>query len=161
MNKVLLVGYLTADPDFRNYTERELKMARFSIAVNDIRNYSQTYFFNCIAWNQTAEYIGNNLTKGDFVCIDGKLTTRSYVNNEGKKVSVVEVVVENIKNIGSRKNKANETEEKVSLDDVFEDIKPVSNEDVVDNSNVENNEVKNDNIPIDDDLVIDWEEDLK
>ena len=49
MNKVLLVGYLTADPDFRNYTERELKMARFSIAVNDIRNYSQTYFFNCIA----------------------------------------------------------------------------------------------------------------
>lgn len=157
MNKVILVGYLTADPDFRNYTDRELKLCRFSVAVNDMRNFSQTYFFNCVSWNQMADYIGNNLKKGDFVCIDGKLTTRSYVNNEGKKNVAVEIVVESIKNIGSRKNKKDEVDDsKVLVDQMFsqtnadDEIKLDNESSSSELNNID--EVSN---------TIDWEEDLK
>lgn len=163
MNRVILLGYLTADPDFRNYTDRELKLCRFSIAVTDMRNFSQTYFFNCIAWNQTADYVGNNLKKGDFICVDGKLTTRSYINNEGKKNVVVEIVAENIKNIGTRKSKKDEENEKVSVDEIFSETNSLDTENVNQTKDSQQKDLetnKNDNIN-NEDNIIDWEEDLK
>ncbi len=158
MNKAIIVGYLTADPIYKNQiSEKEFKMARFSVAVNDMTNFSQTYFFNCVAWNQTAEYIGNNLKKGDFVSIDGKLVTRSFINKEGKKSTTTEIVVISIKNIGSRKAKSeneksinSQSEEKNSLNDIFET-----------NSSSEENHSNVSNIEEEEYNLIDWEEELK
>lgn len=156
MNKAIIVGFLSTDPVYKNQTDgKEFKMARFSVAVNDMMNFSQTYFFNCVAWNQTAEYIGNNLKKGDFVSIDGKLVTRSYINKEGKKSTVTEIVVISIKNIGSRRAKNeneklenNQSEEKVSLDEIFE------------NNSLDENSSNDSNVEEEYNLI-DWEEDLK
>ncbi|MBR2858003.1 single-stranded DNA-binding protein, partial [bacterium] len=74
------------------------------------KNYEDRYFFNCVAWSQQAKYINDNLKKGTFVAVDGRLIKRSYVNSEGKTIYVVEIIVDSIKNyssVNSTKNKAN------------------------------------------------------
>lgn len=112
MNKVLLTGHITAAPNsFQTKTQKAL--ATFSIAVKEnfkskIDNTYPTHFFNCIAWNKTAEYITNYIKVGDLVSVEGSLKTRSYVNKEGKNQKVVEVNVENIELLShSHKNMAN------------------------------------------------------
>ncbi len=125
MNKVILLGFLGQDPVGREYPEKNLVTSNFSIAVTDARNYNQSYFFNCVAWNQTADYVNSNLHKGDFVAVDGRLTNRSYINKAGAKVYVTEVVVESIRNYGSRKPKdaTAKTEETVNIDDLMSQTK--------------------------------------
>ncbi len=107
MNKVLLLGYLSSEPEIKNFESKtnneESTLAKVSIAVNDNKNRNVSYFINCIAWNQVAQYIGEKLHKGDFVAIDGRLTNRNYVNSEGKKVYVTEVQIDSIRNYGSKK----------------------------------------------------------
>ncbi len=150
MNKVILLGFLAQDPTPREYPEKNLVMSNFSVAVTDSRNYNQSYFFNCIAWNQTADYVNSNLHKGDFVAVDGRLTNRSYINKAGAKVYVTEIVVESIRNYGSRKAKDEaKASESVNVDDLISQTKStptkplaISDEDIEsaieqDNSNVD------------------------
>ena len=107
MNKVLLLGYLANEPETKNFESKtnneEQTIAKLTIAVNDNKNRNISYFINCVAWNQNAQYIGEKLHKGDFVAIDGRLTNRNYVNSEGKKVYVTEVQIDSIRNYGSKK----------------------------------------------------------
>ncbi len=107
MNKVLLLGYLSNEPETRVFESKnnseETMLTKINIAVNDLRSRNVSYFINCVAWNQTAQYIAEKLHKGDFVAIDGRLTNRNYVNNEGKKVYITEVVIDSIRNYGSKK----------------------------------------------------------
>ncbi len=114
MNKVLLLGYLSNDPEIKNFESKinneESTLAKVNIAVNDNKNRDVTYFVNCVAWNQVAKYIGEKLHKGDFVAIDGRLTNRNYVNNEGKKVYITEVQIDAIRNYGSKKSSESEEE---------------------------------------------------
>lgn len=107
MNKVILLGYLSKDPELREFPDKDVKVAKISIAVSDERNYSKSYFFNCSAFSKTAEYIMNNLKKGDFVSIDGNLTNNSFINSDGKKVTYTEIIIQSIRNLGRR---AKETE---------------------------------------------------
>ncbi len=141
MNKVILLGFLAQDPVAREFPDKNLVNSTFSVAVTDSRNYNQSYFFNCVAWNQTADYVNSNLHKGDFVAVDGRLTNRSYINKAGAKVYVTEVVVENIRNYGSKKNRdeaSKATESKsINVDDLLEQTKttptkplPISDEDI-------------------------------
>lgn len=132
MNKVILLGHLAVDPQAKNFPEKNCNMAKFSLAVNDIRNRNQTYFINCITWNQTADYVSNNLKKGDFISAEGRFTNRSYVNNEGKKVYITEIVIDTIRNYGSKKATAvdldfqTETDKtKVSVDSLVETKLPI------------------------------------
>lgn len=134
MNKVLLLGYLSSEPEIKNFEAKanseEATLARVNIAVNDNKNRNVSYFVNCIAWNQIAQYIGEKLHKGDFVAIDGRLTNRNYVNNEGKKVYVTEVQIDNIRNYGSKKSneevvvsQPEETQEYVVIDKTINNTK--------------------------------------
>ena len=127
MNKVILLGFLSQDPIAREFPEKNSTNSNFSVAVTDSRNYNQSYFFNCVAWNQTADYVNSNLHKGDFVAIDGRLTNRSYINKAGQKVYVTEVIVETIRNLGSRKAKENanasESTDTVNVDDLMSQTK--------------------------------------
>lgn len=143
MNKVILIGFIGQDPQPREFPEKNTIMSKFSIAVSDQRNYNQTYFFNCVAWNQTAEYINHNLKKGDFILIDGRITNRQYTNSSGAKASAVEVVVDSVKNFGTRKPKTDEPQ-KVMIDDYVN--KKTEVESKVHETNVDNKEVKNDSI---------------
>lgn len=91
MNKVLMVGRLTADPELKQTTSG-IEVTRFSLAVNMATN--KTDFFNVVAWRQTATFITRYFHKGDGICIDGHLESRTY-EKDGVKHTVYEVICDN------------------------------------------------------------------
>ena len=88
LNKVIMVGRLTADPELRK-TDAGIEVTRFSIAVSMGAN--KTSFFNIVAWRTTATFITRYFKKGDGICIDGHLSSRSY-EKDGVKHTVYEVI---------------------------------------------------------------------
>ncbi len=106
LNRVVLIGRLTRDPELR-HTQAGTSIASFSIANN--RNYSvqgekreEVSFFNCIAWGRLGEVIVEYSRKGHRIAVEGRLQQRSWEDQEGKKRSIVEVVVENMQFLQSR-----------------------------------------------------------
>lgn len=98
MNKVILMGRLTRDPEVR-YTQGEnaLAIARFTLAVN--RKYKnngkeEADFISCVAFGKTAEFVEKYLHQGMKAVVCGRIQTGSYTNKEGKKVYTIDVVVE-------------------------------------------------------------------
>ena len=117
MNKVIIIGRFTRDPEIKYSTgENATATARFSLAVNRrFKNKEGNYdadFINCVAFGKTAELIEKYFTKGMAIGITGRIQTGSYINNEGQKVYKTEVVVEETefvesKNKGTSDNVAN------------------------------------------------------
>ena len=99
MNRVVLVGRLTKDPDLR-YTPNGVPVATFTLAVN--RNFSnqqgerETDFINCVVWRKPAENVANFLKKGSLAGVDGRIQTRNYEGQDGKRVYVTEVLAESV-----------------------------------------------------------------
>jgi single-strand DNA-binding protein len=95
MNKVILVGRLTQDPEVR-YTQSGKAVASFTIAINRFSGQGQREadFIPIVAWEKLAETCGNNLTKGQRVLIEGRLQIRSYEANDGQKRRVAEVIAQ-------------------------------------------------------------------
>ncbi len=109
MNKVILIGRLTRDPELR-YTSSNIPTASFSIAVDrTFTNQSgerEADFINIVVWRKQAENCKNYLTKGSQVAIEGRIQTRSYDGQDGQKRYVTEVVADNVQFLGSRSNGA-------------------------------------------------------
>lgn len=119
MNKVFLVGNIAQDPIVKTTTTGK-SVVNFSVACNDrIQGKETSSFFNCVAWNNQANYVGTYVKKGDTVAVDGKLSKRSYVNKEGRNVYVTEIIVDSIKTIVKRNKQANNGEALVSVNDNF------------------------------------------
>lgn len=97
MNKVILVGRLTQDPEIR-YTQTGKAVASFTLAVNRFvsQGKSEADFIPIVVWDKLAEVCGNNLTKGQRLLVEGRLQIRSYEGNDGQKRRVAEVVAQNI-----------------------------------------------------------------
>lgn len=99
INRVILVGRLTRDPELR-YTPSGVAVATFTLAVN--RNFTnqqgerQADFINCVVWRRPAENVANYLRKGSLMGVDGRLQTRSYEDQTGRRVFVTEVVAESV-----------------------------------------------------------------
>ncbi len=99
MNKVILIGNLTRDPELTE-TPSGVKICRFSIAVN--RTYTgsdgekKTDFFNCVAWRALAETIARFTRKGNKVCVSGSIETRSYEDSQGVKRNAVDIVAQDV-----------------------------------------------------------------
>lgn len=91
LNKVIMVGRLTADPELRK-TNDGTDVTRFGIAVSMGTN--KTSFFNVVAWRLTATFITRYFKKGDGICIDGYLDTRT-VEKDGSKVTYYDIVCNN------------------------------------------------------------------
>lgn len=106
VNKVLLVGRLTRDPEIRN-TSSGQSVASISMATNRFwkdkngQKQDQTEFHNVILWGRLAEIAGQYLTKGQEAYIEGRLQTRKYTAKDGNERRVTEVVAENMQ-LGSR-----------------------------------------------------------
>lgn len=108
MNKVFLVGRLVEDP--KPFTTKNgSAQSRITIATQDNRVKTESYFFPCIAWQNSANFINTYLKKGDLVAIDGKLTRRSFTSKDGKTAYVTEIVIDAINSIGSKKDNQNAT----------------------------------------------------
>ncbi|MCF8568431.1 single-stranded DNA-binding protein [Alicyclobacillus tolerans] len=100
MNRVILIGRLTADPELR-YTNSGTAVASFTLAVDRARKNQQgergTDFVNIVVWQKQAETCAQYLHKGRMAGVDGRLQIRSYENSEGRKVRVAEVVAEHVR----------------------------------------------------------------
>lgn len=100
MNKVILMGRLTRDPDIRYSTgERSSTIARYTLAVDRRRRAGaegeQTAdFISCVAFDRSAEFVEKYLKKGTKVVVTGRIQTGSYTNKDGNKVYTTDVVVE-------------------------------------------------------------------
>ncbi|HIT85978.1 MAG TPA: single-stranded DNA-binding protein [Candidatus Ornithomonoglobus intestinigallinarum] len=105
MNKVILMGRLTRDPEMRQ-TPTGVNVARFTIAVNrryTSRDGQQTAdFLNCVAWRQTGEFICRYFRKGSMIAVEGTLQSRSWDDKDGKRQYATEVVVDNAEFTGSK-----------------------------------------------------------
>lgn len=105
-NHTTLIGRTTADVEVRE-TSSNHNVASFTLAVNrkfkNANGERKTDFFNCIAWNKTAELIQEYTSKGDQVALSGYLQTRNYENQQGQRVYVTELVVEDFNVMGARK----------------------------------------------------------
>ena len=95
INRVVLVGRLTRDPELRNTTTGK-QVVNFGLAVDDRFNKEHTNFFNVSAWGNTADFVSKYLTKGRLIAVDGRLNHRKYTTQDGQERSVVEVVADNI-----------------------------------------------------------------
>ncbi|MFC0296071.1 single-stranded DNA-binding protein [Geobacillus jurassicus] len=99
INRVILVGRLTRDPELR-YTPSGVAVATFTLAVNrpftNQQGERETDFIQCVVWRRQAENVANFLKKGSLAGVDGRLQTRSYENQEGRRVYVTEVVADNV-----------------------------------------------------------------
>jgi single-strand DNA-binding protein len=105
LNKVILIGNLTADPELR-YTPSGTARTRFSIAIN--RQYKdssgqlqeETTFVPIVTWGSQAENCANYLSKGRSVAVEGRLRIDSFENAEGERRKVVEVVAQSVQFLG-------------------------------------------------------------
>lgn len=99
MNRVVLVGRLTKDPELR-YTPSGVAIATFTLAVNrtftNQQGEREADFINCVIWRKPAENVANFLKKGSLAGVDGRIQTRSYEGQDGKRVYVTEVLAESV-----------------------------------------------------------------
>lgn len=94
MNKVILMGRLTSDPEIR-YTQNKLAIARYTLAVDRKGHTENTAdFIRCVAFDHAAEFAEKYFKQGTKIIITGRIQTGSYTNKDGQKVYITEVVTE-------------------------------------------------------------------
>ncbi|HHQ0917448.1 TPA: single-stranded DNA-binding protein [Listeria innocua] len=107
MNRVVLVGRLTKDPELR-YTPAGAAVATFTLAVNrtftNQQGEREADFINCVVWRKPAENVANFLKKGSMAGVDGRVQTRNYEGNDGKRVYVTEIVAESVQFLEPKQN---------------------------------------------------------
>lgn len=106
MNKAILMGRLTRDPETRYTQTNNVQVTSFTLAVN--RRFTkegeqQADFINVVTWNKTAEFVSKYFKKGQQVGIIGRIQTRNYDDDQGQKHYVTEVIAEEVYFADSKK----------------------------------------------------------
>lgn len=109
LNKVILCGRLTADPELKQ-TQSGVAVVTFTLAVNrrfqsrsgDAAQNQQADFISVVAWRQTAEFISKYFKKGSALCVTGSIQTRNWQDQQGQKRYSTEVVVDEASFVDSR-----------------------------------------------------------
>lgn len=121
INNCILIGRMVRNAELRR-TQQGDAVASFTLAVN--RNYTtrdgqqQADFINCIVWKKQAENVDKYCSKGSLVGVEGRIQTRSYENNQGQRVNVVEVVCDSVQFLETKKENKS-TNEQNSFDNQF------------------------------------------
>ncbi|AWB46704.1 single-stranded DNA-binding protein [Paenibacillus sp. CAA11] len=106
LNRVILIGRLTRDPELR-YTPAGVAVTQFTLAVD--RPFTsqggerEADFIPVVTWRQLAETCANYLRKGRLTAVEGRIQVRNYENNEGKRVYVTEVIADNVRFLESNR----------------------------------------------------------
>lgn len=107
MNRVVLVGRLTKDPELR-FTSSGIAVATFTLAVNrtftNQQGEREADFINIVVWRRPAENVANYLRKGSLAGVDGRIQTRHYDGQDGRRVYVTEVVADSVQFLDTRKS---------------------------------------------------------
>lgn len=98
LNRAVLVGRLTKELELK-YTQSGTAVASFNLAVNrqftNQQGEREADFISCVIWRKSAENLANFTHKGSLIGVDGRIQTRNYENQQGQRVYITEVVVEN------------------------------------------------------------------
>ena len=132
INKVVLLGRLTKDPELRYAAGSGTAVCRFTVAINRQFKKDETDFINCVAFGKTGETIAQYITKGRQIAITGSIRTGSYDAQDGTKRYTTDVIVETFEFVESKKKETNEFDKQASNfpdpftkeheEPVFEDI---------------------------------------
>ena len=104
MNKVVLIGRLTKDPELRYTPGNGVAVCRFTLAINRLFKKNETDFINCIAFNKQGEAIAQYVTKGRQLAVIGNIRTGSYDGQDGIKRYTTDILVESFEFIGNSNN---------------------------------------------------------
>ena len=127
MNKVVLLGRLTKDPEMRT-TQNGKSVCSFTVAVDrrfvNAQGNREADFLPCVAWDKTAEFIGKHFCKGRKIAVSGSIQTRNYQAQDGSKRFVTEIMVDEVDFADSKADgqsaaapATNETNEPVPCED--------------------------------------------
>jgi single-strand DNA-binding protein len=122
LNKVMIIGRLGRDPEMR-YTPSGRPVTTFSVATSrswntaDGERRTETEWFNVVAWSSLAEICNQYLVKGQQVYIEGRLQTRRWEDDQGKRHSSVEIVANEMIILGPRRSGANAEDEDESFEE--------------------------------------------
>ena len=137
INRVVLVGRLTRDPELRNSGA----IAVFTVAIDNLGKEKTTSFIPCVVLNaQRSETVGKFARKGMLVGVEGRLNQRSFVRQDGSKGSTIEVICDSVQFLERRDNVTNEEMEIPE----FSDVNPATEEN---NQNLDSIEITDDDLP--------------
>ena len=125
MNKVFLIGRLSRDPELR-HTTSGMAVCQINVAISRRTGQGrdpETDFINVVVWDKQAENVSRYLAKGRQVAVEGRIQTRSYDNNEGKRTYVTEVVASNVEFLGSSQD--NRTQNNNEEQNPFDNDMPI------------------------------------
>ena len=128
MNKVILMGRLTKEPELKQ-TPNQISVIRFSLAVNRRfvkEGQQEADFINCVAWRQTAEFISRYFHKGSMIAVAGSTQTRSWEGQDGKRQYATEVLADEVYFTGEKKLE-NQSQPQA---DIFTGFAPADDEDL-------------------------------
>ena len=119
MNKVILMGRLTKEPDTRYTQTNNTQVTNFTLAVN--RRFAkqgeerQADFINIVAWSKTAEFVSKYFRKGQQVAVVGRIETRNWDDDQGQKHYVTEVIAEEVYFADSKKEESTQAQEQFEI----------------------------------------------
>ena len=132
MNKVILVGNLTRDPEYQT-TPNGVALTRFSVAVQrkftNADGNREADFINCVAWRANADFVNKYFKKGSRIGVVGTLQTRSYEATDGSKRNVTEVVVDDVEFVGPKQDESREYSQEQPVEEKPQ-LQPVDDEDL-------------------------------
>lgn len=129
MNKVILVGRLTKDPDLKFASGSGKAVARFSLAVNRPMKRDEADFINCVAFGKIAETITQYLTKGRQLAITGNIRTGSY-EKEGQMRYTTDVIIDSFEFVGNGKGLADAAMNSAVNNSMNDDMNPIDDGDI-------------------------------
>ena len=101
LNRVILIGRLTRDPELRVTSQSGVPMASFTVAVDrpfqSQSGQRETDFIDCVAWRRLAETVAEHMRKGRLVAVEGRLQIRSYETQDGQRRRAAEVVADDVR----------------------------------------------------------------
>lgn len=122
MNNVVLIGRLVRDPDMR-YTPNGVAVTTFTMAVDrpfsSNKGEREADFIPIVVWRQLAEACANHLSKGRLAAVQGRIQTRHYENNDGRRVYVTEVVADSVRFLEPKRSEGGNSEP------FADDVKPI------------------------------------
>lgn len=102
LNTITICGRMTTDPTLR-YTQTQKPVASFTLAVDRDGRNAETDFIDCVAWNNTANFVNSYFSKGSSAIVTGRLQIRSYTDKNGNKRTAAEVVANSVYFAGDKK----------------------------------------------------------
>ncbi|EKN67850.1 single-stranded DNA-binding protein [Schinkia azotoformans] len=150
LNRVVLVGRLTKDPELR-FTPNGVACCNFTLAVNrtfaNQQGEREADFINIVVWRKAAENVANFLKKGSLTGVDGRMQTRNYEGQDGKRIYITEIVAESVQFLEPKSSSSQQQQNNNNYGQKNNGNRPTSNNNST--NNYDHDPFKDDGLPID------------